>query len=165
MILAFAVALKDSSLTLNTVFSLGFSSVGSSEAAVVSAAGAAAAAGMAISWIFSLDFNAVTKSAACSNVRPAISSTSRVIVGLGEAEGLVDEDGKGGGGDVDEEEVGVVAVLIHLEEDTALEGKGTFRDTTLQRTVQRLVITKYTEEGFWFVCTVVGKVLFLAFRY
>jgi len=72
-----------------------------------------------------------------------------VIVGLGEAEGLVDEDGKGGGGDVDEEEVGVVAVLIHLKEDTALElGKGTFRDTTLQRTVQRLVITKYTEEGF-----------------
>lgn len=75
MTLGFAEASNDSSLTLKTVFSFGFScfmqlgksgdifqekhdhtSAGASSAAAAGTAGAAAAEGMAISWMFNLDY-------------------------------------------------------------------------------------------------------------
>lgn len=55
-------------------------------------------------------FNSVTRSAACSNVKPEISSTIRPILG---------SEGATGGGDV-EEEVAVAAVVRHLDEHGSL---------------------------------------------
>jgi len=110
MILGFAEVSKDSSLTVKIVFSFGFSSTAaSSEAALDALAGAGAAAGIAISWMFSRDFNSVTRSAACSNVKPEMSST--ILFSFGSAVTL--GDGGGGAGD---DAASAAAVARHLDE-------------------------------------------------